>query len=222
MTFLELVKRLRQEAGIAGSGPSSVTNQTGELKRLVDWVVSAWTDIQISKTNWLGMRGSFQFTTTVGQRAYTRAQAGISDRFSHWLLDYTSLALSPPNDEVLLEPLSYDEFRRIYMVGPQPQSRPVAVTSSPDLSLMLGYAPNDAYTVRGEYHKQPQTLSLDGDVPEMPTQFHEAILYGALKKYARYMAAGEIYEDAQVNYRRIMDQLEAHQLPMVTPPEPLV
>lgn len=221
MTFLELVQRLRQEAGIAGSGPASVTFQTGELKRLVDWVASSWNDIQIAKPNWLWMNGQFQFVTTPGQREYTPAEAGVATRFSSWLTRSVRLGLNPPNDEVLLEPVSYDEYRSIYLVGPQPLSRPVVVSVSPALNLLLGYAPNEAFTVTGEYQKTPQRLAADADEPEMPAAYHEAILYLALTKYARYMAAGEVYEDAMMNYRRIMQHLQVNQLPGVTMAEPM-
>ncbi len=220
MDFLTLVKRLRQEAGIAGSGPQSVTLQTGELKRLVDWVASAWVDIQIAKTNWLWMVGEFSFVTTPGKRDYTAAEAGIASRFSMWAPRTVRMGLTE-NDEQLLQPLSYDEYRAIYLTGPQPQSRPVALAVSPAQKLLLGYVPNDAFTVRGEYQKSPQYLALDTDVPEMPGQFHEAIVYMALMKFARYMAAGEIYEDAASNYQRIMNQLMVHQLPMITEAETL-
>lgn len=221
MTFLELVQRLRQEAGIAGNGPGSVVAQSGELKRLVDWTASSWNDIQISKPNWLWMNGQFQFVTTPGQREYTPAQAGISSRFSSWLTRSVRIGLNPPNDEILLEPVSYDEYRSIYMVGPQPESRPVVVSVSPAMNLLLGYPPNDTFVVTGEYQKQSQRLVSDGDVPEMPSAYHEAILYLALTKYARYMAAGEVYEDAMMNYRRIMQNLQVNQLPGVTAAEAL-
>lgn len=220
-TFLELTQRLRQEAGIAGSGPVSTTFQSGELKRLVDWVASSWNDIQISKPNWLWMTGQFQFVTTPSQREYTSAQAGIATRFSHWNPRTVRLGLTPPNDETLLMPVSYDDYRSVYMTGPQPESRPVVVAVTPAQKLALGYVPNDAYTVTGEYQKTPQKLTADADVPEMPEQFHEAILYLALMKYARFMAAGEIYEDAQVNHRRIMQNLQVHQLPGLTEAEAL-
>jgi hypothetical protein len=220
-TFLQICQSIRQEAGISGTGPLSVVNQTGEYKRVVDWARSAWLDIQLADPTWRWMRGSFTFVTTPGQGAYTPAEAGIASRFSHWMLEYTSLGLTPPNDDQLIQPLSYDEFRTIYLVGPQPASRPVCVTVAPDQRLLLGYTPNDAYTVRGEYQKTPQMLALDTDVPEMPEQYHEAIVYRALMKYARYEAAPEVMQDAAYNYGRLMMVLRNHQMPMVTGPESL-
>lgn len=215
MQFIDIVKRLRQEAGIAGTGPTTVTAQTGELRRLVDWVASSWNDIQISKQDWLWMRGDFQFTCVPSQRIYTPAEAGIATRFSSWHLHSTRLGLTQ-NDETSLDVVSYDTFRAAYIIGPQVSGRPINVTTTPAMSLGIGYTPDQAYVVKGEYQKTPQALTSDSDVPEMPAQFHEAILYSALKKYARYMAAPEIYADADENYRRIYNLLCIHQLPTVT------
>ena len=41
-TFLELCKRLRAEAGLSGSGPSTVINQTGHYGNVVRWVQQAY------------------------------------------------------------------------------------------------------------------------------------------------------------------------------------
>lgn len=220
MQFIELVRRLRQEAGIAGSGPSSVTFQSGELKRLVDWVASTWNDIQIAETQWLWLKQDFSFNTVAGKQTYTPAEVGAS-RLGQWNVDSVRLSLTFPNDETKLVYLVYSDFRDVYLTGPNPDSRPVHFTYAPNYDFMLGYAPNDVYLVRGEYYRSPQKLTQDGDEPEMPEQFHEAIVYGALMKYARYMAAGEVYEDAMMNYRRIMAQLRVHQLPKMGMPESL-
>lgn len=220
MQFIDIVKRVRQEVGIAGSGPITVTAQTGELRRLVDWVASSWLDIQLSKPDWLWMRGDFTFPTVASQRVYTSAEAGITDRFSQWHLHSSRLGLTQ-NDETLLDPVSYDVFRASYIVGPQVSGRPVSVAVSPSMGLCLGYTPDQVYTVKGEYQKSPQSLVADTDVPEMPAQYHEAILYLAMKKYARYMAAPEIYGDADENHRRVMSSLYIHQLPGFSDVEPM-
>ena len=46
MNFLSLCQRLRSEARIPGTGPSSVTGQTGELAKIVEWITTAYEDIQ--------------------------------------------------------------------------------------------------------------------------------------------------------------------------------
>jgi len=220
-TYLQLSQRLRQEAGISGTGPSTVVSQTGEMRRVVDWVNSAWLDIQMDSPYWDWMRDDFSFVTVANQRSYTPVQAGITTRFGRWNLDSIGLSSGSQNDETLLDETSYRSFRFMYIVGPQTVGRPVSVTAMPDQSLGLGHTPNAVFTVRGEYWKTPQSLSVDADIPEMPEQFHEAIVYRALMLYARYESAAEIYSDAEQNYKRWMGQLRDHQLPGVTLSGPL-
>lgn len=223
MTFLELCQRVRQEAGISGTGPAAVTGQTGESKRIVDWVQSAWQDIQMMRPNWRWMRASFSFNTVSDDYDYTSAQAGIASRFSSWdeesfKIYLTSLGTS---DQVELERWPYEDFRRIFLTGPQTANRPACFTIGHDLSILLGPKPNGIYTVSGEYRKSIQTFSANTDVPEMPADYHMAIVYRALMMYARYDAAGEIYADAYTNLKRFINLLELNQLPPVEMADPL-
>jgi len=87
-TFLSIVQLLRQEAGIAGTGPSTVVGQTGEMKRLVDWTAAAWFEIQATHPDWRYKRYSVSFATVAAQATYTPAQAGITAAtFSRWVRD---------------------------------------------------------------------------------------------------------------------------------------
>lgn len=82
-TFIQLVQRFRTEAGASGSGPITVVGQTGELGRLVNWLNTAWLDIQMMRRDWEWMRKSCAFTTVAGQATYTPAQCGVTD-FGMW------------------------------------------------------------------------------------------------------------------------------------------
>ncbi|RLC09555.1 MAG: hypothetical protein DRI24_21580, partial [Deltaproteobacteria bacterium] len=64
MNFLQLCKRLRQEAGLTGSGPSTVVDQTGISKQIVDWVNTAYVDVLSQHANWHFMQDDFSFNTT--------------------------------------------------------------------------------------------------------------------------------------------------------------
>lgn len=222
MTYLELCQAVRQESGgIAGSGPSSVSGQTGDLKRVVDWVRRAYNDIQLESSQWRWLTAQFQFTTIAGVQAYSPTAAGIAARFDRWNPRTIRLNRTGPQDEIPLEYISYDEFRAIYLTGPRPESRPSVVSITPADELIFGNIPDAVYTVTGEYQKSLQVLTTDADVPEMPTQYHDAILYWALTKYARFESAPEVYQDAMDNYRRLMTGLRIHQLPKVAQAEPL-
>lgn len=226
MTFLELCKRVRQEAGISGSGPSTVVGQSGELKRVVDWTASAYEDLQIEREDWRWMRGSFSFQTTANDRDYTSVEAGIASRFSHWHLDRIKSYKTATgiNSQVVLGHLSYEEWASRYDVGSLTTTpgQPLLCAAANDNKLLLAPVPNGIYTISGEYQKSPQLLTVDADTPELPTQYHLAIVYRALMMYARYDAAGEIYNDALANYQRIMRPLERLQLPEIGFAGPLI
>lgn len=222
MTFLELVQRLRQECGISGTGPAAVTNQTGELRRLVDWVATSWDDIQRLHQDWSWLKGTYSFAATPNDDRYTSADAGIATRFKTWDRNMARVYSSSVNDETELMFLAYEEWRHIYRVGTQTSARPVHFSIDPaSKDLLLGYKPDIAYTISGEYFKSVQTLAADGDEPEMPEEYHMAIVYKAMMKYARYNAAGEIYEDASTEYRKIRAELEARELPQMLMAGPL-
>ena len=222
MNYLQLAQRLRQEVGIAGTGPSAVTNQTGELKRLVDWIATSWDDIQRLRNDWNWLKGTFSFTTTANDDRYTSAEAGIASRFDHWDENMVRVYSSSVNDETELVFLPYEDWRAIYRVGTQSPSRPVHFSYDPATKdLLLGYKPDAVYTISGEYFKNIQTLDDDADEPEMPAKYHMAIVYKAMMKYARYNAAGEIYDDAKIEYNKIRAELEGRELPQTLMAGPL-
>lgn len=222
MNFLELAKRLVVEAGISGNGPASVINQTGEMKRVVGWICSAYEDLQLTHEDWFFLRGTFSFVTTPDKFRYTPVEAGIThpvmgtSRFLGW--DINSMAISntgEAHDQSLLNFISYQQYRDHYLQSVMTSSRPLVISVSPSLELLLGDKPNRGYTITGEYYKKPQILVNNIDVPELPSQYHMAIVYRALMLYARFEAAGEIYQDAEMNYKRFLNKIRRNQLPKI-------
>ena len=65
-TFLELVNDLRRECSVAGTGLSSVVDQTGESQRLVRWINQAHEEIQGKYFDWRFLRGISTFDTVAG------------------------------------------------------------------------------------------------------------------------------------------------------------
>lgn len=224
MTFLELCKRVRLEAGISGVGPVTVVNQSGEMGRIVAWANNAYEMLQLKRPNWNWLRAEFSFNTTAGQYAYTALQAGITERFSQWDVGTiksfrTSVGVS---NEFELGELLYSRFRSVYMTGPQPEGTPICFSLSPDQKLLLGPVPDGVFTVSGQYWKTPQALTVDADIPEIPEQFHMLIVWMALESYGLYESAGEVIARAQKNTSFYMGRLELNQLPDVQMAEPLI
>ena len=182
---------------------------------MVNWTASAWDDIQLERPDWYWMRSSFTFTTVGGTRLYSPSDAGIASRFSMWDTNSLRIWRLSKTDEIELPFLAYEDFRQSYLIGQEIQNQPLYYTIDPQLNLLLGPIPDGVSTVTGEYFKSVQSLADSADVPEMPSQFHMAVVYRALMFYARYEAAGEIYTDAQANYKRFLRRMELNQLPDV-------
>lgn len=226
MNFLQLAQTLRQECGVSGTGPASTVGQTGEAKRLVDWINAAWLEIQGMHDTWGWMREEFSFNTTAGVGDYTPAAAGLSD-FRYWFKDTLRAynAGSGVADEQWLVEWEYQNFRNTYRfnLNRSLQGRPVVFAERPkDKALLLGPLPDVVYTVVGEYQKRPTPLSGDTDTPDIPDEaLHWAIVYKAMEYYALYESAGEVLSRAQKQFSALKSQLEREYLPPVYLGEPL-
>lgn len=230
MNFLQLCQRVRAEAGISGSGPSSVTGQSGELQRVIDWVNMAWEDIQNAHHDWNFLRSSAAVVTVPTVAAYAPAQftdtttalpvsAHGSWITSTFTIHRQSIGVADQGELVFLP---YDDFRRLYMIGPQVQRRPTMFTVAPNRSIVLGDAPDDTYVVSCDYFRAATPLLANGDVPAMPERFHALIVWRALMFYGEFEAAGEAYARGKNNFNRLMSRMEAAELPPVTLGPPLV
>lgn len=219
MNFLQLVNRLRLEAGVSGADLSTVINQTGEMARLVKWINAAWMDIQSMREDWPWMRTSCSFATVAGQATYTVAQCGVTD-LGAWARDTfrnydTAEGI---NSEIFMEYVAYEKWRDLYLFGSlrSNQSRPIEITITPDLSLGLGPVPAAGYTAIGDYYRIPSEMALDDDIPGMPNQHHLAIVYRAMMSYGAYEAAPEVYQRGETEFKTIMRRLSNSRLPEIT------
>lgn len=224
MTFLELVQRLRQEAGLPGTGPSTVTGQVGRLKELVDWTAQAYVDIQQDRQGqWKWLRRPFTFDTTASDGIYafgdvTDTLAGTAiTRFSKWRIKDR---LIPPKiylqsagvgTQRWLHYMGYEPHQLLYSIGTQNNGAPAYITIDPQDNIVLGPVPNDVYTITGEYLRGPQTLAADGEEPEMPEQFHMAIVFRALIEYGYDQVAEEKLLRAERRHAEIQNKLSMNQ-----------
>jgi hypothetical protein len=220
MNFLQLVNRLCVESG-SDTTLSTVASQSGEAGRMVGWIASAWEDLQLSRPDWYWMQYEFTLPLVASVRSYSPTDAGVTTRFSSWNTDSLRIYRTDKSDETVLPFIPYSDFRSMYLTGQIIETQPIVFTVDPRLNLLMGPMPDGVYTVTGEYFKSVQTLALDADTPELPSQFHMAIVYRALMLYARYEAAGEIYNDAALNYTRFLRRIQLNQLPGMTVAEPI-
>ena len=225
MTYLELVRRLHSECGVSGSPPSTTVGQIGEMKRLVDWTATAWTEIQEKRPNWSWMQTAVSFDTVAGDYEYSPTEAGIESTFANWKADSfrSYLKAAGVGSEVFMTPMTYDQFRNYYLFSTRRTSlsQPLELAVAPNKNLLVGPPPADVYTIVGEYYKLPVVLSADADIPDLPARFHMAIVYRAMIDYGMYEAAPEVVTRGETKFREMMIKIEDDQLPDILVGSPL-
>lgn len=220
-TYLQLCKDLRQETVDSGTGPSTVLGQVGELARYCKWIADAWTELQTERDDFRWMRKSFTVNTVAadGEYAYTDCTDTVSlaaiSRFSRWYKKCFKCYLSSTGvgGEYPLVWMDWERFRRLYRYGTQNNGQPAHVSVDPTDKFCLGPKPDAVYVVSGDYQIGPQILSADGDIPEMPTKFHNLIMYEAMAKYGGHRVAVEAMVRANAEGGRLRNALELEQLP---------
>ena len=218
MSFLDLVKRLRQESGTSGAAPATTINQSGDVRNLVDWVSTAWMDIQNERADWSFMRQAVAFNTTANKGSYSAADAGIAS-FGNFKLDsFRQYRVAAGYaSEIGLSYIPWGAFRDAYLFGVARDRRqmPIHFTVDPAKNFVIGPAPDDIFNINGEAFAMPTELRLDADRPTMPAQFHMMIVWRALVYYGYKEAAPEALTFGRGEYERLKSMLMIDQLPNV-------
>jgi hypothetical protein len=218
-TFLDLCKKLRQEAGVSGTGPTSVLDQQGEMKRLVDWIARAYEDIQNAEGNWNFLRQDFTFPTIAGVQEYTPDAVALPEHES-WMDQSFRIYQTDQgvNDEQWITYWPWESFRDAYIRSGNRtvQGRPIAWTIRPnDEAVVVWPTPDIDYTIVGEYMRRPHTLQNNNDFPLFARQYQMALVWRALMWYGTYESAPELYATGQAEFNRVMRALRRDQLPQI-------
>lgn len=215
MNHLRLVQTLRRKCRVAGGDPATLQGTLPEEQiRLKSWINEAWLQIQLMQPDWFWMRADASFQTIAGQSEYTLAQTGVTDlgRWDHGGFRCYSSAAGFA-DEMPLEPVNYPDWRNVWRMGAtrSTQSRPVVFCVLPNYGIGLGPAPLAGYTVTGQYFRAPQELAADTDEPTMPAAYHMAIVYRAMTFYGASEAAAEVYQEGELEFRRMAARMMARE-----------
>ncbi|MBC8438989.1 MAG: hypothetical protein H8D87_04820 [Deltaproteobacteria bacterium] len=221
MNFLEICQRARSEAGIPGTGPSSVVAQTGQLLRVVQWVSEAYEEIQNLHPTWRFLQKSFDFSTIIGTATYTPTGVALSD-FGKWKTNDFRVYLTE-SDETFLVFEPWETFRSYYNFGAfrSQTGRPIVITVKPDDSLMTYPISEQVYTIDGQYYRSAHIMTANADEPLFATQFHMAIVWKALMLYSGDLGAADLYAHAQLEYKKLSNKMRFKYLPKVTFGRPL-
>ena len=222
MNFLQLCQRTRQEASISGTGPTTVAGQAGELGKIVDWVLTAYEDIQDETKAWGFLRFDFSFPTIAASSTYLPSAVSLSEH-GKWKSDSLRCYLTATgvSDEQFLTERDWNMFRDVNLLGTIQSGRPSEFAIRPDESLVFWPTPAAIYTVVGEYWKRPQTMSANADEPLFDRTFHMAIVWKAVMYYATDQGAAELYATSEREFKRILRKIKRKYLPTFTLGGPL-
>jgi hypothetical protein len=224
-TFLELVQDLARDSGtLAGGVNIQTVTLAGNARadKMIGWVRKAWVNIQNERSDWPWMRREFSAPLTIGKVRYTAADFGIA-RFGQWVRDrprFCTFSLWDTDigqaDEGAIREVDYDLWRARYGRGAPDANRPTCWAISPMQEWVCGAMPDKAYQLVGEYRLAPQILQANNDVPELPEQYHRAILWEAMKLLGIADESPATTSGAISEYVLVRQNLDRDYLPEIT------
>ena len=119
----------------------------------------------------------------------------------------TAFLASNPASEWRLIQLDWERFRQRFIVGQHMPGPPQFWSIGPAGELYVGPTPDQGYTYRFDYRKSLQRLAGDAHTPEMPEDFHDAIVWRALMSVASSDSDANTYSRAAGEYEDVESDL---------------
>jgi hypothetical protein len=205
-TNLELVQQLHRDCGALGAEPTSVIDQVGEAKRLVNWIKQADNYVQLKWVNWKFLRQEYSQATTATIATLTKPA-----NLKYW--DFKTFKIIEPGetDKNPFEAIEYDKVKADIL--DTTEDIPWRAIVMPNNDLRLEPVPDDAYTIEADYYDKPTLLAANADVSLIPEEFHQVIIGRAMILYANFENAPEIKDQGEEIYVEQLALLENDQLP---------
>jgi hypothetical protein len=195
-TFLEICQKAGAESGVFSDGqPASVVNQTGDLKKLVDWTADAVEWVERQRDDWQWMQKAWSGSLTANNRTYTAAGSFVITDFGGWVIDDIRRRFYPVSiyltatgvsDETALKLIPYETWLARYDRGTQETNRPTYYTISPAGEIIFAQTPDAAYTARGRYRRKPARPAANATEPGWPAQYHFVAAWEAARRLAEH------------------------------------
>ena len=239
LTLCQQVHRnIRAGNNTPGSQPTSVTGNTDPLLLdIVYFVQEAWNQIQQENSRWQWMNLPAILTlpiNTATQYVQTLTLATIQTTYPLWgnIVPYTgqqpkyTLIYDPnqaPNPPLpTRQPLFFvpwKEFNGFFTRQPRTQGQPSRFSEDPQSNLWFDAPPlaapsGVAYQMQCDYRMIPQVLAANTDVPLLPVDYHDLIVYWAAFLYCQTRSNSSQLSDSMAsNMQRILQKLKTDQTP---------
>ena len=212
-TFLQLCQRFHRDTGITGSEMSSVANQVGMNKKIVNWISDSDNEIQNLWQDWKFLRVDGQVISIVsGTSSYSLATLAITN-LVRWDPEHFHINPGTANYAPLSEMKYSDWLNSAARLGTAVSAQPSRFVIKPDNSLVFIDQPNANYTVWGSYFKSITKMTANADTSNIPAPYEDIIIYRAQIKYAIYYEDDDLYNQATNDYNMALMKLEAAELP---------
>lgn len=212
MNYLELCQALVSELGIGGgTGPSSVTGQTGKLALAVRWIQAADLWLNVKWVNWKYLSCDYLEMVQAGVQVPPAASTPSGVKVKQWNRSAFYLNKFTGNASQLTW-VPWPQFRAHYHVGVQLMGKSAVITNRDDNSLLLQRPADVTYSIHGEFWRRPPVLAQDTDTPAMPEDFHRVIIARAAVFYGNKEAAAEVISAFEAEFIDLIGKLESNQL----------
>lgn len=210
MNYLQLCQAVAREVGV--TEPAATANQTGDSKRIVEWVKRAWLEVQSEHPEWDFLWVRTEFDTVSGVTEYNPATT-----VKRWDPESFTIYLKSDGEstERALPDQSYSDFKKAD-IGTKDNAYPNKVVVLPNNYLLLSPAPDAVYTIQCNYWKNPVELSADSDTPAVNAQYHNTIVDKALEYYYLFEQDAQMYQGANLRYQEGMVRMKQDYMPEIT------
>jgi hypothetical protein len=175
MDFLTLVRETNIASGLQGT-VNSVTSVTGLQNTLVQYVKSAYIDIQNLREDWKFRRtdGSFSWYPAISEY--------VSATISKWTIIYYQHRT-----------LRYKEYDAWIQDPPTSITEPNIFTIKPETNGIIINPVDQYYTINYRGIKSIDNLTTNSQVPIFHSDFHNIIVYKAAMDMALHLGNAELF-----------------------------
>jgi hypothetical protein len=208
MTFIEIIKSAWTECQ---SGEfQTVVGAAGMRAKFVNWVSSAWVDIQKEKDEWSFLKASTTIEVNDSMDVFTKASVGLSGMriplSAFILVDSVYMPLT-----LLRSISSQDETNRVNKQQAMPK-----ILYFDNGKFSFDSIPDKNYTIKIFYLLAPQRLVNDSDEPIVDEEYQDAIKWKAVETYALDDNDQALQARAKVELERAMNIMYSDLLPALT------
>lgn len=214
MTYLELCQKVFD---LADRAPYSITTVQVEpeddeqIYKIARWVRQAYEDIQ-------GWSRYFAFhhqsgvlfeTTADGTKDYS-----VTNVRKIWRDSLHARVKANPTDDWDLIFLSYQQWRDMFITVQLNDGRPIYFTELPNGSFRIEPGADAVYEILADYTVRKDRFEQDEDVPLFHEDYHDLIVFQALRYYSNeYEVPEEVEADIRIAFPSLKSQFLLEYLP---------